>query len=139
MYLTTDQSAHGLGIITQQRPCFGPCCNLSPCSISAEFCENLKKLEQAQKDLENAKDRLEREKWWYQRWKCENWPSGSRMPDKVRDICEKKKTEITQIEELVRSRGFTEGALRSKHVDLLKRAQAQCGRFPNRFCDCLRP
>jgi len=139
VYIPTEHSPLGLGINPREIPCAGPCCNLKPCAVAAEFCELLPKEEQARKDLEDAKDRLRREQDWYRRWRCENWPEGSRMPDKVRDICRNKRAVITQWEEVVKSRDYTVGALRAKHVDLLKKAKAQCGRFPSTMCDCGRP
>jgi len=136
MYLTSDHSPYNLGIIARETPCQGPCCNVMPCPVSAAFCEAARKWDSGRKRLDDARDRLNREKGWYTRWRCENWPEGSRMPEKVRDICQNKKAEIVQWEELVKSLEYSEGALRSRYVDLLKQHQQQCGRMPSRLCDC---
>ena len=36
------------------------------------------------KKIKDLKGTLDREKWWYQRWKCANWPQGVRQPEIVK-------------------------------------------------------
>lgn len=137
MWRRTRIPNFGLGII--ERLCQPPCC-LSPCPLSAAWCEVAHKLPDARQRVADAKWRLDREQQTYQRWRCENWPEGSRMPETVREICHNKKALIIQLQEMLKSREYDYGALRSKWAGLYKRHVADCGRPPSRLCDCgLRP
>lgn len=107
-----------------------------PCPHTAAFCEVVKKMGQARAKLETARTKLQNEQWWYNRWRCESHPGDPPLPQKVRDICDKKLTEITQLQELVKSRDYDVGALRSKYVDLLKQHRDECGWMPNQSRDC---
>lgn len=133
MWRRTAWPGFGLGIV--ERQCQPPCC-LAPCPVSAAFCEVARKLPEARKRVEDVKWRLSREQQTYTQWRCENWPQGSRMPEKVREICRNKQAQIVQLQELLKSREYDYGALRAKWADLYKQHVKECGRPPSPLCDC---
>lgn len=117
-------------------PCNGPCCNLKRCHISAAFCEVERQMPPVRNRIEDVKYRLNNEQQTYARWRCQNWPEGSRMPEKVREICRNKQTQIVQLQELLKHLEYNYGALREKWRNLYKQHVKECGRAPSRVCDC---
>lgn len=52
--------------------------------------------------LTNVQDRLERDQWWYRRWRCANWPSGVRQPSRVKQVCAQRARRIRRLQRQVR-------------------------------------
>lgn len=82
------------------------------------------------------KYRLNSERQRYARWRCQNWPEGSRMPEKVRKICRDKEAEIVHLQELLKGLEDDYETLRAQRSSLYKQHVKDCGRPPSHVCDC---